>query len=192
MRNETLGLIRRLNQNFIGDYVYDMGGGYCPLSTDLAGGKQIKVVDYISTPSVDIVDDLTTLDKIADNSVDNIFCSDALEHVTRPWDSVKNFHRVLKDDGIIFLTAPFIWHFHGHEAEENNWKTRIDFWRFTPSAFLTLTHKYFETIECDWDLKPPLGPQTSPIWRCGAYYCGRKLKSVSNSNYEIKSEIKSW
>lgn len=192
MRNETIKIINRLGRHFVGEYVYDMGGGYHPLNETHVVGKKVKVVDYISAPTVDVVDDLTCLDKIDDNSVDNIFCSDALEHVPRPWDAIRNFHRVLKDDGVIFLTAPFIWHMHGHEMEENNWRTRVDFWRFTPSAFLTLTHKYFETIECDWDINPPLGPQTSPLWRCGAYFCGRKLKVVKTSHYEMKPKTSSW
>jgi len=192
MRNETLPIISRLNTHFVGDYVYDMGGGYHPCNSSLVGGKKIKVVDYIPAPSVDIVDDLTSLAKIDDNSVDNIFCCDVLEHVTRPWASIENFHRVLKDDGVIFLTVPFIWHFHGHEIEENNWSTRVDLWRFTPAALLTLAHKFFETIECDWDIKPPLGPQTAPLWRCGAYFCGRKLKNVNIDDYEIKPKTLTW
>jgi len=192
MRNETLSIISRLNKFFIGNDVYDMGGGYQPLDSSLAAGKTVKVVDYMPNENVDIVDDLVTLKKIKDCSADNIFCSDALEHVTRPWEAIENFHRVLKDEGIIFLTVPFIWHFHGHEIETGDWRTRVDFWRFTPAALLSLTHKYFETIECGWDLSPPLGPQTTPIWRCGAYFCGKKLSKPKNENYEIKIKTSTW
>jgi len=192
MRQETIPLIQQLNHNFVGEFVYDMGGGYNPVTPKLIGDKQVKVVDYIAAPSVDIVCDLMTLETIEDDSVDNIFCSDALEHVSRPWKAIEAFYRVLKPNGVMFITAPFIWHFHGHELETGNWSSRVDFWRFTPAALKVLCDDYFETIQCDWDLIPPLGPSTGRIWRCGAYFLGRKRDSIQTSHHEVKPDGDSW
>jgi SAM-dependent methyltransferase len=192
MRKETLQIIKNLNKNFKGEYVYDMGGGYNPVTSDIVGNKKIKVVDYFSGPKVDIIDDLTKLNSIESNSVDNIFCSDALEHVIEPWNAIKQFHRVLKNDGILFVTVPFIWHFHGHEIQKENWKSRVDFWRFTPQALESLCFKYFEKIDCNWDLEPPLGPQELPIWRCGVYYMGKKLSSIRKEDYTLEITRDNW
>lgn len=191
MRNETIEIVKRLKIHFINDFIYDMGGGYNPVDSSLVG-KKVKVVDYLPDPRVDIVNDLVNLVDINDDSVDNIFCSDVLEHVTRPWDVIREFYRVLKPEGVIFLTAPFVWHFHGHEYESNNWETRVDFWRFTPSALESLCYKYFEKIECDWDLKPPLGPQTSPLWRCGSYYIGKKNVFQKKEEYSLNITKNLW
>ena len=124
MRQETLKIIKNFHHLFKGEYIYDIGGGYDPLNKDLVGNKKIKVVDYIKMEKVDLVDDMMELKNIKDNSVDNIYCADALEHVIQPWRAIDQFYRVLKPGGIVFLTVPFVWHFHGHELENNNWKDR--------------------------------------------------------------------
>jgi len=176
MREETVKDMPRIERFFLDDDVYDMGGGYNPITPQMVGGRKVYVVDYLPHTNVDVVDDLQSLSKIEDNSIPNIFCADVIEHIENPWLAISHFHRVLKPQGVLFLTAPFIWHLHGHELEKDNWKSRIDFWRFTPAALGLLCHKYFEDIECDWDRDPPLGPQNTPLWRVGAHYIGKNLK----------------
>jgi len=49
--------------------------------------------------------DLETI-PIEDNTYDVIMCNQVLEHVKRPHKVVREFHRILKPDGQLFLTVP--------------------------------------------------------------------------------------
>ena len=55
------------------------------------------------------------LDKIPvpDNSFETIVCTQVLEHVPYPLDVAKEFHRVLKPDGRLFVTVPQGYGIHG-------------------------------------------------------------------------------
>jgi len=184
MRYETPSIIRKMAElYFIDGSVHDMGGGYNPISKDLVGNREVIVVDYFE--GADIVDDLTTLSKIEDSSVSNIVCADVIEHVKNPWKVIEQFNRVLKNDGVMFLTAPFIWHFHGHELIAGDWRSRQDYWRFTPIALEALCSDYFEILVSDWDVDGnhvtsiPLGPQETNIWRCGSHLVAKKSGKIS-------------
>ena len=53
------------------------------------------------------VDQLGGLDDILPNSLDAVICLDVLEHVPKPQELVKLFHKWLKPDGLLFVHAPF-------------------------------------------------------------------------------------
>lgn len=57
-----------------------------------------------------------------DKSFDTIVCFSVLEHVMEPFETIKEFNRVLKDDGIFIISVPQYWHLH----EEPH-----DYYRFT-------------------------------------------------------------
>jgi SAM-dependent methyltransferase len=59
------------------------------------------------TSQVDIVSDITTI-PAPDASFDAILCSEVLEHVPDPTLALDEFARLLKPDGVLVLTAPFI------------------------------------------------------------------------------------
>jgi SAM-dependent methyltransferase len=56
---------------------------------------------------------------------DFVVCTEVLEHTLRPWDAVKEIHRILKPHGILFLSVPFNLRIHGPLP---------DCWRFTEYA----------------------------------------------------------
>jgi len=196
MRYETFNIIRQKEPMFIDGPIYDMGGGYNPIEQNLVGGREVIVVDYFE--GADIVDDLTTLTKIEDNSVANIMCADVIEHTENPWKVIENFHRVLKPDGVMFLTAPFIWHMHGYELTKGDWKSRVDYWRFSPLGLETLCKPYFEILCSDWDIDGehvrdiPQGPQESPIWRCGVHLVGKKSGKLTGGNTLTMDSSSTW
>lgn len=92
--------------------------------------KYFKKLDYFSqdikqnkTKSVDFVIDLNKgLKKIKDNSFNYILCTQVLEHLKSPDYAFKEFYRVLKPGGKLFLTTNFFYQIH---MKPN------DFWRFT-------------------------------------------------------------
>ena len=47
-----------------------------------------------------------------DNAFDSIFCSQVFEHVFNPEEFIKEVRRVLKTDGQLLLTVPFVWDEH--------------------------------------------------------------------------------
>lgn len=82
---------------------------------------KVKYVDEISTEDlvnlypylkkhdlvhVDVVDDGQSLKKFKDNTQDFIIANHFLEHVIDPIKTLKNFYRVLRPGGIVFMAVP--------------------------------------------------------------------------------------
>lgn len=65
-------------------------------------------VDIRDVPGVDIVDDVTKLEKIEDNSVDHIIAEAILEHISpdRTVETLKLWTRKLKSGGVIEVMVP--------------------------------------------------------------------------------------
>jgi ubiquinone/menaquinone biosynthesis C-methylase UbiE len=57
-----------------------------------------------------------------DDSFDFILCTQVLEHLERPQDALIEFFRVLRKDGYVFISVPFVWHLHEQPR---------DFFRYT-------------------------------------------------------------
>ncbi len=55
---------------------------------------------------LDIISDITRIPE-PNSSFDAILCSEVFEHIPKPIEALKEFHRLLKTDGILILTAPF-------------------------------------------------------------------------------------
>jgi ubiquinone/menaquinone biosynthesis C-methylase UbiE len=64
---------------------------------------------------LDIVSDITAIPE-PDKSFDAIMCIEVFEHLPDPIAAIKEFSRLIKDDGVIILTAPFcsLTHFAPH------------------------------------------------------------------------------
>ena len=180
MREETLLYIKQKSNLFIkNEPIYDMGGGNWQGYNlkSLIGDRELIVVDQFIHQTVSIVDNIHTLDSLKTESIFNIMSSDVIEHTDNPWKVIETFNRVMKPGGIMFITAPFIWHYHGHKNDNNE---IVDLWRFTPLGLRRLCEKYFDIIECDWDTPPPTIPNSN-LWRCGAHILCKK-KNVQDNN----------
>jgi SAM-dependent methyltransferase len=66
---------------------------------------------------VDLVADAHDLHMLEDNSIDLITCVSVLEHVHYPQKVVGEFYRVCKPGGIIFISVPFNFPFHGDPSD---------------------------------------------------------------------------
>lgn len=64
---------------------------------DPSGNFQYGMIDYVS----DIIDI-----PVGDNSFDVIICTEVFEHIPRPDLAVKEFSRILKSGGELYITAP--------------------------------------------------------------------------------------
>lgn len=93
----------------------------------------------------DIIGDIHAM-PFEDGSWSAIICTEVLEHVENPFQAVHEIHRVLKPGGLLLITSPFFWSWHGKEGYYR------DFWRFTHEGWAQLL-KDFSSVritECKW------------------------------------------
>lgn len=82
----------------------------------------------------DITGDLRAM-PFEEGSVDAVLCTEVLEHCEDPFQAMREIRRVLKPGGLLLVTSPFLWPWHGtHDYR--------DFWRFT--------HQGWELLLAGW------------------------------------------
>jgi SAM-dependent methyltransferase len=69
----------------------------------------------------------------ADASFDAVLCIEVLEHVADPFASARELARVLRSDGRLLLTTPFLYSYHGKRVSVHSpsHESYPDYWRFT-------------------------------------------------------------
>lgn len=146
-----LKIIRQSVSNFIRELSkkYDKKG---KLLLDIApqdyeGARQffkksiIKTFDINPDSGADYIADICVNNKslIPNNSFDFILCTEVLEHTLNPFDAVNEIYRLLKNKGLVFISAPFNFRIHGPLP---------DCWRFTEHGLRVMLKK-FEVLELD-------------------------------------------
>ena len=120
-------------------HTVDVGCGNMPYA-HLFGkytGVELDFLRYETMPP-DICGSALDL-PITDVSVDTVFSSQVLEHVTEPWRMIAEMARILKPEGYFILTAPHIWGLH---------EVPRDYYRFTPHGLQFLVERVgLEMIE---------------------------------------------
>lgn len=81
---------------------------------------------------------------LADASVDSILCTEVMEHVPHPENTIAEFSRALRPGGVIIATAPFVYPVHD----------AYDFFRFSPDGLKVIMERYGLKIE---EIKPLSG-----------------------------------
>lgn len=79
--------------------------------------------------NVDAVADIEKQTDFPPETFNTVLCSEVVEHLYRPWDALKEMHRLLQKDGWIVITTLFSFPVHGYPD---------DYWRFTPSCMQRL------------------------------------------------------
>jgi ubiquinone/menaquinone biosynthesis C-methylase UbiE len=94
-------------------------------------------IDIKKAVRPDILADIEGL-PLGDAFFDTVICLEMFEYVTDPHSALNEIHRVLKPDGRLILSVPFM-----HRAD-----TEHDFWRFTERSLRhLLTETGYERIE---------------------------------------------
>jgi len=91
-------------------------------------GKDFVGIDMRPGPGVDSVENVERLPR-RDQSVGSVIALNLFEHVERFWLGFHEIQRVLRPDGLLFVSCPFHLHIHAYPN---------DYWRFTPEAFRLL------------------------------------------------------
>lgn len=102
--------------------VLDVGVGSAPywnLREDLIWSG----LDVETTPYSNFLIEKNKSWPINDNSFDNVFCTQVIEHVEEPSFLVTEIWRVLRPGGLVILNAPFIYPFHGMPEDNARYTT---------------------------------------------------------------------
>ncbi|WP_019505060.1 class I SAM-dependent methyltransferase [Pleurocapsa sp. PCC 7319] len=81
---------------------------------------------------VDVFANLNESVPLEDNSVDFVFSTSVLEHICEPLILLKEISRILKSDGYLLLSVPFIYNLH---------EEPYDYYRYTPYSLEHLAEK---------------------------------------------------
>lgn len=115
-------IVEKLTKLEKGSVLLDAGAGnmkykqYCThlkyVSQDFGEYDESEKIEGLQTSEswkskeCDIISDIVNI-PMKDESCDAILCSEVFEHIKNPILALKEFHRLLKDKGILILTAPF-------------------------------------------------------------------------------------
>jgi len=124
-----------------------IGQGMQPLYDD--PDIQLISFDIYATPHVQFIADACNL-PLAEESLDAVVVQAVLEHVLDPQRVVRQIHRVLKPNGLVYAETPFLQHVH---------EGAYDFTRFTESGHRYLFHQ-FKLIRSG----ATAGPGTQMLW----------------------------
>ena len=107
--------IKKLS-GFISGKTLDVGCGQKPYESLFKSSEYIGMDIEVSghdhaTSKVDLFYDGKVF-PVKDNEFDSIVCNEVLEHVFNPDDFVSEINRVLKLNGYLLITVPFIWDEH--------------------------------------------------------------------------------
>jgi len=111
-----------------GAVVLDVGAGKAPyrelfahcryLTTDWTHSVHERSRDVDFVASADAL-------PLEDGAIDAVLLTQVLEHVSDPAAVLREAARVLRTDGMVYVTVPFVWELH---------ELPYDFWRFTPAS----------------------------------------------------------
>ena len=89
-----------------------------------------KGLDVAEGDNVDFVADITQAFEKLERELEpkrfnTIICNSVLEHVDNIFAAAENISRLLHEQGVLFISVPFVWEEHGYPN---------DYWRFTPNG----------------------------------------------------------
>jgi hypothetical protein len=143
----------------MGGFVLDVGafnvnGSVRGIFADKTRFPSYLGVDMRPGPDVDEVMRANQLELLSE-SIGCLVCCEMFEHDDRVWESVKEFHRVLKPGGFSVITTVGIT-FKKHDYP-------ADYWRFTGEGLQVLMEwAGFKTLNVS---ESPAGPYVFGVWR---------------------------
>lgn len=85
-------------------------------------GLSFTEIDIDEKRDPDLVQDIQDMKDVKSNSIDVIYCLEVLEHVQDPKKAVSELRRVLKKEGVVIASTPFLFPIHDEP---------YDFYRYT-------------------------------------------------------------
>lgn len=135
---------------------------------------------------VDIVADICSMPQVASESFGTVVSFDTLEHVAYPHQAMKEFHRILKPNGLLILSTVMSYAVHRWSKlqDQNGFgESRFnDYWRFCPDGIkLLFQDAGFQLLELRLDRLDenlallPIGEGAEEDYGVYIYATGRKM-----------------
>jgi len=86
-------------------------------------GEGVINVDTFPYQDVDIVSDITKL-PLESESVSMVVCDNVLEHIPNAQDAVAEMLRILEVGGVVYISTPFLYPFHGSPNDYHRWTSQ--------------------------------------------------------------------
>jgi hypothetical protein len=96
------------------------------LGTDLNEGRNVDLI-------IDFTKDMSEIKTKLPSKFNTVICCSVLEHVKDIFRFARNVSSIINTDGVLFLSVPFTWEYHGYPN---------DYWRFTPSGIEYLFEQF--------------------------------------------------
>jgi predicted SAM-dependent methyltransferase len=109
--------------NFFGN-VIDIGGRKSnKVGQFIQPEQQSKIWEYVNINSENDPDYLCSAENIPvkDSNYDVALLSEVLEHLENPYDVLDEIYRILKSEGVLHITVPFMFHEHGSPYDFQRW-----------------------------------------------------------------------
>ena len=164
----TFGLVRAAEDAICAaatGQLLDVGCGSMPYrAAVLDTGASYTGLDIEArTNGVEFIGSATDMHLVADASFDTVLCSEVLEHVAEPRVALAEMARVLRNDGKVILTVPFLGRLH---------EEPYDYYRYTEHgirALLADSGFAVESMETTGSVFSLLGHQLSSVFVVAAW-----------------------
>jgi SAM-dependent methyltransferase len=125
------------NRHMMKGKILDLGSGDWLFCKYLLDGEDYTRADFYRTETVDIVTNIMDMKEIENQTYDTIICTDVLEHICNPFKAFDELSRIIKKNGMLFLTTPFNFWLHGEPFERG-----LDYWRLTDQSLKYLLRNW--------------------------------------------------
>ncbi|MFC2051605.1 class I SAM-dependent methyltransferase [Chloroflexota bacterium] len=127
------------NATYIKGTTLDLGAGMAKYKTIIEPNcDNYYAMDIVANKNIDFIGDALNV-PIKNDSFDTVICNQVIEHVPKPWKLIEEIYRILKKDGTLLLSGPWIATYHAHPN---------DYYRFSSEGLAFLLHNAgFSKIE---------------------------------------------
>jgi SAM-dependent methyltransferase len=169
-REKYLALFKYVKEQYKNKNILEIGYAW--------GGRLIpgsKVMDLYDprTKEIDYIMDACNM-QLDDNLFDLIICNSVLEHIPKFWLAAAEMQRVLKPQGLVWISVPSVWPFHpGGNNTLGDINYGGDYWRMNHQS-LPVLFEHCKKLAC-WYI--PAAPQAGddPRNGWGVVYLGEKI-----------------
>jgi hypothetical protein len=140
-RNDTTAMMRKMLPQPLPLPIVDLGGRNHKGWLETIIKQPFETWDMLPGTDVNRVVNITDMSAIEHASIGTAICTSVLEHVDRPWLVPLQIAYIMRQGGLLYVTAPFNFIYHKHPE---------DYWRYTPDALRILFNEFFRELWCDW------------------------------------------
>jgi SAM-dependent methyltransferase len=142
------------------------------------GGSQVTSADVLDidprNKAATVCGDLRHLAAVADGAFDCIILTQVLQYIDDVAAAVRETHRILKPDGTLLMTVPFI--------ASVDTAASADYWRFTPDGVRALLGRTFPPAATE---VAPMGGFTSTV----AFLMGMAKEDLRGAHLETAAPV---